>query len=342
MKIMADKRLLQFYPYLLSFVGVVLSIGVLLAVIGKNPFEGYRILFSSSLGSPGSLGLTLLDFIPLFLMALAFVVPLRAGKYNVGNEGQFLLGAVGAVTVSFTLPGLPPAVGLPLLLLTGMLFGSLWAVVPAFLLYKFKVNEIVSTISMNFIAYYLVLFVATGPWHNPLVGFPQTNQIGANYILPVLIRSPQVGTGLIIALLAAVVVYLYVSKTPAGFELRAVGSNPRASLVYGIRSDMVSALSIVQGASLAGLAGAIQVAGLLLSLQYGMQGNYGLLSLVPALISASSLLGIGIISFFIAIVDTGTSALQGLMGVPYEIGLLIEALFLLLVLFAKGYRRGNS
>ncbi|MDG6935022.1 MAG: ABC transporter permease [Nitrososphaerota archaeon] len=328
-------------PYILSFLGVVASVGILLALIGKNPFEGYRILLSSSLGSPGSLSLTLLDFVPLFLMALAFVVPLRAGKYNVGNEGQFLLGAVGAVTVSFVLPNLPSVIGIPLLLVAGMAFGSLWAVVPAFLLYRFRVNEIVSTISMNFIAYYLVLFVTTGPWHNPLVGYPQTNQIGSNYILPSLVRTPQIGTGLIITVLAAAIVYFYISKTPAGFELRAVGANPRASLVYGIKSNFVSAMSIVQGAAIAGLAGAIQVAGLLFSLQYGMQGNYGLLSLVPALISASSLIGVGLISFFIAVIDTGTSALQGVLGVPYEIGLLIESLLLLLILLAKGYGGSN-
>lgn len=271
-------------------------------------------------------------------MALAFAIPLYSGKYNVGNEGQFLSGAMGAVLVGLMLPKLPSIVAIPLLIMASMVMGAAWALIPALMLYKFRVNEIVSTISMNFIAYYLVLYVATGSLRDPLVGFPQTLPISANYIFPALLSHPKVDLGFVLVIAAPLAVFFFVYKTKGGFEIRASGANSRAAFVSGIRSNLMASLSLVLGGVVAGLAGGIEVAGLLHTLQYGMQANYAPLSYVVALIASGSFPGLVIASLFLSVLETGVSALQGATGVPADMGLMIEALLVLLILAANQYK----
>ncbi len=331
----------RIFPYVGAGILALAAAGVLLAATGKNPFEGYRILFVASFGSAVSIELLILEFIPLFLMALAFAVPLVTGKYNVGNEGQFLAGAIGAITVGLNLLNLSSLAAIPLLLLMSITFGALWAVIPAYMLYRFKVNEIVSTIAMNFIASYLVLYIATGPWKDPYVGFPQTLPVSAFYIFPAILNYPRINLGFIFAILVPLAIYFFVYKTSMGYELRVSGSNPRAASIYGVKSNLMSSLSLILGGALAGLAGGIQVAGLLHSMQYKMESNYAALSYVAALIAPGNIAGLAVASVFLAALETGVSALQGATGVPADLGLIIEALLVLLILLANVHKGGR-
>ncbi|MEM0118049.1 MAG: hypothetical protein QXV32_06340 [Conexivisphaerales archaeon] len=325
-------------PYLLSGMIALAAVGILLALAGKDPFSGYAILFQASFGSGVSLQLLLLEFIPLFLMALAFTVPLVAGKYNVGNEGQFLAGAMASAVIALALPSLQPAAALTVEVFAAILAGAAWAAIPAFMLYRFRVNEIVSTISMNFIAIYLVLYIATGSLRDPEVGFPQTRQISSAFILPSLPGLTDVNIGILLAIILPLLVYFFTFKTSSGFELRVTGANARAGRIFGVKTDLLSSLSLIAGGGIAGLAGGIQVSGLLHSLQYGMQSNYAALSYIVALIGQGNLVAVVIASVFISALEVGISAMQGALGVPGDLGLIVEALLLLLILIANVYR----
>ena len=325
-------------PYVLAAVIALAVAGILIAASGKSAVQGYTILFTASFGSAISFQLLILEFIPLFLMALAFAIPLYAGKYNVGNEGQFLMGATGAALVGLLIPGLPSVVGIPLLVTASIAFGAAWAVIPAFMLYKFKVNEIVSTISMNFISYYLVLYVATSSLKDPLVGFPQTLPIPSSFVFPALVKLPRIDLGLVLTIAAPLIVFFFIYRTTLGFRVRASGANSRAAFVYGVKSNLMSSLSLIIGGGIAGLAGGIQVASLLKTLQYGMQSNYAPLSYMAALVAPGSFPGLVIASLFLSVLETGVSALQGATGVPADMGLMIEALLVLLILAANQFK----
>jgi len=241
--------------------------------------------------------------------------------------------------VSLTLTTMPSYAAVPLLLLSSMLFGAIWALVPAIMLYRFKVNEIVSTILMNFISFYLVLYVATGPWRDQFAGHPETMQIPNAYFLPLLSSSPQISVGLVIAIVVPFIAYYYVFRSVQGYELRASGSNARASYVFGINSSLLAPLALVIGGALAGLAGGLQVAGLQLRLVDGMQSNYGALSTIIALIAGGNPLGVIVSALFISVIDIGGSDMNAIMGVPVEMVYVIESLLLLFILTANVYRR---
>lgn len=334
-----DEYVDKMVPYLIGLVAALSAAGLLLAVLGKNVLQGYATLLTASFGSTTNVGLLILKFIPLLMMSLAFSVPLIVRKFNVGNEGQFLLGAIGAVTVGLTFSDLPGAIGLPLLLLGSMLFGLAWAAIPALMLYKFKVNEIISTILMNFISFYLVLYVATGSWRDEFAGHPETRPIPGSFELPLLSANPQVSLGFIISIVLPLLAYYYVFKSVQGYELRAAGANDRAAYVFGINSKLLAPFAIMLGGALAGLAGGIEVAGLQFRLLEGMQSNYGALSIIVALIASGNPLGLFLSALFISMIEIGGSAMKATMGVPVETVYVIEALLLLFILMANVYRR---
>lgn len=329
----------QLTPYVIGVGAAIASAGLLLALLGKSVPQGLSLLLTSSFGSASDLGLFFLKFVPLLLMALAFAVPFILGKFNVGNEGQFLLGAVGAVTAAFTFSSYPGYVAIPMLIVFSLGFGIVWALVPALMLYRFKVNEIVSTIMMNFVAEYLVLWVATGPWRDVAAGAPETKQIPGAFQMPLLSSNPEVSLGLVVALFVPFILYYYVYRSVSGYELRAAGSNPRASSVFGINSRLLAPMALVIGGAIAGLAGGFEVAGLQLRLVQGMESDYGPLALIIALIAGGNPLGVTVTAIFISVIEIGGSAMNAVMGVPSELVYVIEALLLLFILMANVYKR---
>jgi simple sugar transport system permease protein len=282
---------------------------------------------------------TLLKFVPLLLQALAFTVPLAAGKFNIGGEGQLIVGAIGATAVGILLAGLPLPLLLPLVILAGILFGGFWAAIPAWLLYRFGINEILTTVLMNFISFSLIDYVATEIWRDPVAGHPTTVPIGVGGELPLLITRPPLNTGIILALFVAVAVYVYANRTPGGYELVATGANPRASRAYGINVRRMFLLSLIIGGALAGLSGAIEVAGVQHRLIEGLQSNFLLLGIIIGLISRGNILAVPFVAFFISILEVGASAMQRTMMIPVEMVFIVEALVLLFVLLSDVVRR---
>lgn len=330
-KIPTLKTLLQrLKPYLLAIVIAFGVVGVLITLMGHNPLEAFSTLISTPLGSVRGLTETFIKFTPLLLAALAFAIPLRAGLFNVGGWGQIMVGGIATIVVGLALKdvGLPSLVYIPLLLLAGFLGGALWAAVPAFLRSRFEVKEIVSTIMMNFIALYLINFIATSaPWKGEVPGHPMTLE------LPTAAWLPQLGRfhmGIVLAIVTAIVVYFLINRSTAGYEIKAVGANPTAARVFGINVKRVMLISLIFGGAMAGLAGTIEVMGVQHRLVQGFEltsgAQYGIFGILITLIAAGSFVGVPIAAFFMSFLLVGADAMQRTMGIPVELVFITQAL----------------
>ncbi len=329
----------RFVPYVVAIVAAFLAAGVFIAAMGFDVLKAYNTILFTSFRTPNGIIQTLLKFVPLLLQALAFTVPFAAGKFNIGGEGQLIVGAIGATAVGIMFAPLPMVLLLPLVILAGILFGAFWAAIPAWLLYRFNMNEILTTVLMNFISFSMIDYVATKIWRDPAAGHPTTVPIGPGGQLPLLISSPPLHAGIIIALIVAVLVYIYTNKTSAGYELIATGANPKAAKVYGIAVRKVFILSLVIGGALAGLSGAIEVAGVHHRLIEGLQSNYLLLGLIIGLIAKGNNLAVPFVALFIAVLEVGASAMQRTLMIPGEMVFIVEALILVFVLLSDVVRR---
>lgn len=326
-------------PYVVSVGVAFAAVGVFLAAMGFDVPRAYGTILFTSFRSTNGFVQTLLKFIPLLLLALAFTVPLAAWKFNIGGEGQLIAGAIGAAAVGIVLADLPGVVLLPVLVLAGTLAGGLWAAVPAWLLYRFGANEILTTVLMNFVSFGVMDYVATEVWPDAAAGHPTTIPIGAGGRLPLLVASPPLHAGLIVVLAVAVATYVYINRTAAGYELRATGANPRAALLHGIAVRRIFLLSLILGGALGGLAGAIEVAGVHYRLIEGVQSNYLLLSILIGLIAKGNMLAVPFVAFAIAALEVGARAMQRTMMIPVEVVFVVEGLILIFVLLSDIVRR---
>jgi len=329
-------------PYVIAVAASFAAVGIFIALMGFNVFQAYETILLTSFRTPNGFIQTLLKFVPLMLQALAFTVPLAAGKFNIGGEGQMIVGGIGAVAVGIMLADLPLLILLPLVILAGIVFGALWGLIPAWLLYKFEINEILTTVLLNSVALLLIEFVATDVWRDPSAGHPTTIPIGAGGFLPMLVSNPPLHSGVILAIVVAVGVYIFTNRTTGGYELTATGANARASRVYGINVKRMFVLSLVIGGALAGLSGAIEVAGVQHRLISGLQANFLILGLIIGLISRGNNLAVPFVAFFIAVLEVGASAMQRTMTIPIEMAMIVEALVLLFVLLSDVVSRRKA
>jgi len=325
--------------YVVAVILALVVSGIFIAAMGYNVLQAYTTILGTSFRTPNGIVQTLLKFIPLTLLALAFTIPYTAGKFNIGGEGQFLMGAIGATAVGILLADWPIWILLPLVIIGGTIFGLIWGFIPGYLLYRFQVHEILSTVLLNFVAFLLVDYTATVIWVDPGAGHPTTIPIGEGGYLPLLVHNPPLNVGLFIMLVVAVAIFVYVNKTSAGYKLIATGSHQRAALVYGINVRVMAILALTLGAGLAGLAGAIEVAGVHHRLIGDMQSNYKILGLIIGLIAKGSPLGVPFIALFISILEVGASAMQRTMMIPVEMVYIIESFVLIFVLLSDVIRR---
>jgi general nucleoside transport system permease protein len=266
--------------------------GAIIAFVGGNPIASYLHILNASFGSVGVLSDTLVKATPLILTGLACALAFRMRLWNIGAEGQFLLGAWGASAVVLTgvIPaGSPAVVYLPLMLVAGMLAGAIWGLVPGILRARLGVNEIISTLMLNYVALFWVQFWVFGPWSES--GFQQTKAFPPQAWLPKLsdfssalpgLAGLTVHLGLVFGLIAAGIVWLILERSRWGYEIRLIGDSPRAARYAGVDiARNVIVVFAISGA-LAGLAGMSEVAGSVHRLQDRISPGYGFTAIIIA------------------------------------------------------------
>lgn len=306
---------------------------------GAPVTQTYALLLKGGFGSVFALSETLTRAIPLMLTGLAATVAFKARLFNIGAEGQLYVGALAAIAVGGLHDGvglaLPPAMLFVLMMLAAALAGALLLLGPALMKTKLGVDEVVTTLLLNFIVLLLVSWMLDGPMKDPTaMGWPQSVALMGELELSKLIPQTRVHSGLLWGLALAVCLWALMKYTLLGFDIRAVGANARAAAFAGVQVTRTMVLVAMLSGALAGLAGAIEVAGRTSYLTLDMSPGYGYSGIVIAMLAALHPLGVVAASVFVAGVLVGSDSMSRAIGVPTYIADVIVAASLISVLVA--------
>ena len=301
------------------------------------PLEAYAALFQGAFGGLDAIVGTLVTTAPLILGGLSVGLAFKAGLFNIGAQGQFLLGMLGAVAVGVAFSRSPTFIALPLALLGGLLAGMLWGFIPGALKAASGAHEVVTTIMLNWISYGVVAWAVSGPLDTPESLEPLTGDVG-NAALPILIgRNGHLGVAL--AFLAVLIVWWLLSRTTLGFEIRTVGANPDAARYAGMHPRRLIVLTMSMAGLLAGAAGAITLLGQTRIMQSSNPTTVGFDSIAVALLARSNPFGIIFAALLFGAMRSGQTLMQIRTGIPVEIINVLQATILLFLVASPVIRR---
>ncbi len=319
----------------LSILASLVFVGILLSIMGVDPIEAYMTMLSRSFGSKFGLTELFVKTTPIILTGLAVAIPYRAGLWNIGAEGQLYMGAFAASFVALFLP-LPPPLVLPTMFIASAIFGMFWAAIPGFLRAKFELNEIISTLLLNYVAIYWVEFLVYGPMRGKEVyNFPYSDLFPEYATLPRFFAT-RFHLGVFIAFLAALLLYFVMKKTGFGFSVRVVGSNPKAAEYSGIKKDRILIYTMLIGGAVAGVAGMIEVSGIHMRLRYNISPGYGYAGIPVALLADGNPILVVLAAFLFGFLYVGGSVLQTTYSIPVAIVYVFQALIVLFVIGGEG------
>lgn len=325
--------IVRFGVPLLALVAALVIGGVILIIAGNNPIEAYITLFDSSLNGWTAWARTLALATPLILTGLAAAVAFQMRIYNIGGEGQLYMGAIAASGVGLWLPETTPTVlTLSAMVIVGAVAGALWAMFAAIPKALFNTDEIITTLMLNFVALGFMNYLIFGSrsfWRDPVRTVPGGKRLTDNAIFPAL--SGRLHVGVIIAIAAAVLLWLLLRKTTWGFQIRTVGDSPRAARYAGIgvRAKTISVLAI--SGALAAIAGVSEVSGVAKGLEpITIASDIGFTGIVVAVVARNNPIGVVPVSIFLAAIATAGGRLQSL-GIDVEVVFLLQGLIFLSV-----------
>jgi simple sugar transport system permease protein len=325
-------------PILAVIIALILGALVMLATGVELPRIGvaFGALFNGAIGSPSALSETLTAAAPLTLAGLGIALGFRAGLFNIGAEGQLILGGLAAVVVGFALTGLPAYIHLPLALLAGALVGAAWASIAGWLKAATGAHEVITTIMLNLIATQLVGYLLRNPpVQKPGRSDPISQSVLPSAQLPRLFTwfdpSLRVHAGILIMIAAVVLVYWLLFRTTVGFEFRSSGSNQEAARYAGMRSGLIIVLVMACSGALAGLAGANQVLGVLGRASPGFSGGAGFNAIAVALLGRSHPVGVLFAGLLFGALEAGGRQMQATAGVRIDLIAIIQALIIAFV-----------
>lgn len=309
---------------------------ILLLLVGAPPFEALRLLVDGSFGSASRISSTLLAWSPLVLASAGLVVTFAAGLWNIGVEGQIVMGAIAASWVAREIPG-PTWVIVPLTILAGVIGGVLWALLAGVLKTKFRVHEIFGGLGLDFLATGLAIYLVIGPWKRA----GQASTSGTDIFregtwMP---EFEAFGTGwpvipVILGALSVIGVWLLLRGTLFGLKLKAVGNNAYSSYLRGIPTNRYLLGAMAIGGGLAGIAGTVQATGFYHKLVPSVSGGYGFLGILVVLLAGFSAVAIAPIALFFVAISVGSTQLDLKLGLDSAFGGVLQGITVLFVLFA--------
>jgi len=299
---------------------------------GVNPLIGYVELLHGALGDKLALTETFVMFAPLLLCGLSVALAFTCKFWNIGAEGQLYCGALFASFFAVYATSVPSFIAIPVMLVVGFLGGAGWAIIPAILKVKLKVDDVVTTLLGNWVMTYAVAAILFGPWKDPVTGWPESPVISSTTKLPILIPGSRFHLGIVLALLVAVAFYVIIRKTKWGFELLGIGGNQTASYAAGINVSRDFIFAAIVSGGIAGLAGVGQLAGILFHMTTDISPGFGYTGVVIAMVGGLSPIGVVLASFLMAVVVQGTQAMHRATGVPWALAETIQGIILLCLL----------
>lgn len=334
-KRLTSPRWLQILAPFLSLLLALLAIGIIFQALGVNPLFAYGQIFQGAFGSAYGLSETVVKSIPLMLSGIGLTLAFRARFWNIGAEGQLLAGATCATGLALAYPDWPKLVLLPGMFLAGFIGGALWGLIPALLKARWRVDEVITSLMMVYIASNLVNHLVYGPWKGPEErGFPYTSKFSAAAQLPRLAWTRIHYPTLLLALVLAVLLYVLIRQTKWGYQIRVTGENPAAARYAGMSHLKTLLLVMTLSGGLAGLAGVGEVAGIHHRLRYpeGISPGYGFTAIIVAWLARLNPLGAVLTSLLLGGLLVGGDAIQVSLRLPAATIFVFNGTILLFVL----------
>jgi simple sugar transport system permease protein len=313
---------------------------VVLIAVRANVWTTYKVILTEPLKDVFGITEILVRATPLILVALGIAVSFRSGILNIGAEGQIQVGIIAAAAVALGLPGLPKALLLPLVLVAGALGGGFWGWIAGALKARLGVNEILSTVMLNYIAAQFYTFCLRGPMLDPSEmttgsGTPQSTRLPEAAWLGRIIPGMRLHWGLVIAIALALLVYILLWRTTSGFRLRAAGADEKAARYAGINVERYLIVAMVVSGAFAGLAGAVELTGVHRRAIEGISSGYGFSGIVVALFGALHPAGIVPAAAFFGLLLLGADMTQRSVGVPANMVLVLQGAVILAIVSAQ-------
>jgi len=330
--------------YLFSLAASVLLALLLGAAImgltGFSPIEGYTALVKGAFGTPRALGNTLAKTVTLSMTGLAMAVAAQAGVFNVGGEGQLFLGGMAAALVGAKLAGWPPLVAVPLAFLAAIAAGGLYALLPAWLKVRLKVNEVITTIMLNSVAIYFCAYLANGPLRTVDKGIAAgTDAIDPAFIFPRLIPLSSLTTSVLYAAALALGCWYLMKRSSIGYEMKLTGQNPRFARYMGIKTNKLMLWSMVASGALCGIVGMFEVYGLHRRFVSTLSNEFYFDGMLVAMIMRYDPVGIVLMSVFFAMLKIGGMAMELNVGISSELILIVQSIIIFFMAAESGIAR---
>jgi len=315
---------------ILAILAALVVAGIFFQAYGVSAIRAYQLIVKGALGSKLGLAETVRRAIPLLLCGVGLTIAFRALFWNIGAEGQLLLGAVAAAGVAL-FSGLPDVLLLPAMFIAGFLAGALWGLIPAALKARLGINDVITTLMMNYIAIYLVEWLIHGPWKGTQMrGFAYTDKFPSAAMLPLIPGTRIHWPTLVLGLVLAVAAYILITRIRQGFEIRVVGENPDAARFAGISHLKTTLLVMFISGGLAGLAGVGEMAGIHGMLRSATQISmgYGYTAIIVAWLARRNPLAVIVTSLLFGVIMAGGDVIKVSLGLPFQLINLFNGLIL--------------
>jgi general nucleoside transport system permease protein len=319
---------------LIAIALTLVTMAILFAILGKNPITALGVYFLEPLSDLHSLSEIAVKATPLVMIAVGLALCYIANVWNIGAEGQFLIGAVCGSWIAVKTQGTDAGVWvLPAMLVAGAVGGALYALIPAFCRVRFGASEILTSLMLVYVADLFLDYLVRGPWRDPNgFNFPTTAEFDPVATVPTLFADERLHFGSVIALIVVMIATVLLGRTIMGFEIRVVGAAPRAARFAGFDADRLVIVTFLISGALAGLAGIIEVAGPVGHLQPGISPGYGFTAIIVAFLGRLNPIGILVAGLFLALTFIGGENAQISMKVPLDLTKVFQGILLFYVL----------
>jgi len=308
---------------------------LLLTLAGYDAKVAFEALWNASFKNPRAIGSWLNKACPLLFTGIAVSLSFRCNVFNIGTEGQFLLGAVAATLVGTSLTGLPGWLIIILMFIAGAIAGGIWGYIPGMLKARYGVSEVITTIMFNYIATQFIGYLVRGPMLDVSQTEPQSVTIAQNAYLSYLMPETRLHIGFFLGLIMAVLVFIWLFRTYYGYEVRAVGYNPTAARCGGINIKRTMVVAMVASGAIAGLGGAIELAGTSHYLFENISPGYGYTAIAVAILASSNPLGVIISSLLFGFLNAGSTAMQRAADVSASFVNIFQGVIVIFVALAE-------
>lgn len=306
---------------------------IMFAALGLNPIDALYAFFIEPLIEVWSLHELAIKAAPLILIATGLAVCFRSSNWNIGAEGQFVMGAVAGSIIPILYPEQTGAWVLPAMMLMGMAGGAAWGAIPAWLKNRFGANEILTSLMLVYVAQLFLDWLVRGIWRNPEgYNFPESRGFSPEQILPEVLDSGRAHYGAVFAIIGVVVVWFMLAKTMKGFEIKVIGDSPRAGQFAGFSAKRTTMFAFLIAGAFAGLAGISEVSGAIQQLRPVISPGYGFIAIIVAFLGRLNPLGIFAAGLILALSYLGSEAAQISLGISDKVGRVFQGLLLFFVL----------